>query len=92
VPITREELRRAGSDLTAGLTADQIDALTARLTCVAYPEDAVVVQEGGRDRTLYLVLEGEAEARRGGVLVARMLPGEYFGELACWSRRRAPRR
>ena len=81
VPITREELRRAGSDLTAGLTADQIDALTARLTCVAYPEDAVVVQEGGRDRTLYLVLEGEAEARRGGVLVARMLPGEYFGEL-----------
>ncbi len=81
MPITREELRRAGSDLTAGLTADQIDALTARLTCVAYPEDAVVVQEGGRDRTLYLVLEGEAEARRGGVLVARMLPGEYFGEL-----------
>lgn len=81
MPISRDELRRAGGELTEGLTPDQIDALTARLTCEAFAEDAVVVQEGGRDRTLYLVLEGEAEASRGGVVVARMLPGEYFGEL-----------
>lgn len=81
MPITRDELRRAGGELTDGLTPDQIDALTERLTCEAFSEDAVVVQEGGRDRTLYLVLEGEAEASRGGVVVARMLPGEYFGEL-----------
>lgn len=81
MPISRDELRRAGGELTEGLTPDQIDALTERLTCEAFAEDAVVVQEGGRDRTLYLVLEGEAEASRGGVVVARMLPGEYFGEL-----------
>ena len=81
MPISRDELRRAGGELTEGLTPDQVDALTERLTCVAYPEGTVVVQEGARDRTLYLVLEGEAEASRGGVLVARMLPGEYFGEL-----------
>jgi uridine kinase len=81
VPISRDELRRAGGELTEGLSPEQIDALTERLTCEAFAEDVVVVQEGGRDRTLYLVLEGEAEASRGGVAVARMLPGEYFGEL-----------
>ena len=81
MPISRDELRRAGGELTEGLTPEQIDALTERLTCEAFAEDVVVVQEGGRDRTLYLVLEGEAEASRGGVAVARMLPSEYFGEL-----------
>ncbi len=81
MPISRDELRRAGGELTEGLSPEQIDALTERLTCEAFAEDVVVVQEGGRDRTLYLVLEGEAEASRGGVAVARMLPGEYFGEL-----------
>ncbi len=81
VSISPEDLRRLGGELTAGLSPDQVDALTERLTRLTYAEDAVVVQEGGRDRTLYLVLEGEAEASRGGVVVTRILPGEYFGEL-----------
>ena len=80
--ISEADLARCGRALTAGLPAEQAAALVARMECVAFDDGAVVVQEGGRDRTLYLVVDGEAEASRGGVVVARMLPGEYFGELS----------
>ncbi|MBK9034607.1 MAG: cyclic nucleotide-binding domain-containing protein [Myxococcales bacterium] len=45
------------------------------------PDGAVVVREGDGDRTMYVILDGVAEARRGDVTLARLLPGQHFGEL-----------
>jgi CRP-like cAMP-binding protein len=42
----------------------------------------VLVREGRRGSELYVIVEGEAQVARGGVRVATLKPGDYFGELA----------
>ncbi|MBK9031035.1 MAG: cyclic nucleotide-binding domain-containing protein [Myxococcales bacterium] len=56
-------------------------AVAARLRRLEVPDGAVVVREGDGDRTMYVILDGVAEARRGDVTLARLLPGQHFGEL-----------
>jgi uridine kinase len=82
VPIAVAELARCAPALIEVFTADQAEALAAHLTCLHLAANAVVVTEGARDRTMYVVVDGEAVARRGGVEVARMRAGEHFGELS----------
>jgi uridine kinase len=82
VPIAVAELARCAPALIEVFTADQAEALAAHLTCLHLAANAVVVTEGARDRTMYVVIDGEAVARRGGVEVARMRAGEHFGELS----------
>lgn len=82
MPIAVAELARCAPALIEVFTADQAEALAAHLTCLHLAANAVVVTEGARDRTMYVVIDGEAVARRGGVEVARMRAGEHFGELS----------
>ena len=42
----------------------------------------VLVQQGDPERSMYVILEGEVNVQRDGVLLARLGPGEHFGELA----------
>lgn len=42
----------------------------------------VLVREGQRGNELFVLVEGEAEVTRGGRHLARLGPGDYFGELA----------
>ncbi len=54
---------------------------------VAAPVDTVLVQEGERADTFFVLLDGEASVRRKGTAVrsrriATLGPGSYFGELA----------
>jgi CRP-like cAMP-binding protein len=41
-----------------------------------------VVSEGAGGDTFFLILDGTAAVRRGGAEVARLGPGQYFGEMA----------
>jgi CRP/FNR family cyclic AMP-dependent transcriptional regulator len=41
-----------------------------------------LVTEGRVGHEFFLILEGEAQVRRGGEPVAALRPGDYFGELA----------
>lgn len=45
------------------------------------PEGEVIVREGESTRSMYVVLEGEAEVRRNHMRLQPMVPGEHFGEL-----------
>lgn len=45
------------------------------------PHDVLVAQESA-DRSMFLVLEGEVSVRRDGTELARLGPGEHFGELS----------
>ncbi len=45
------------------------------------PEDALVEQDSP-ERAMYLVLEGQVSVRRDGLELARLGPGEHFGELS----------
>jgi CRP-like cAMP-binding protein len=47
-----------------------------------YEVDDVIVQEGGRTETLFVILEGTARIVRGGRTIARRVPGEFFGEIS----------
>src|SRR6185436_18649934 len=42
----------------------------------------VVFREGDRGDRVHLVLRGRAQARRGDAVLAQLLPGQFFGELA----------
>jgi len=57
----------------------RIAAVVKELHC---PEGDVVVTEGDSDAGMYVILEGEADAQRGGIHLATMRPGELFGEVA----------
>jgi hypothetical protein len=46
------------------------------------PGGALITREGHMERELYIVLKGEVEVIRGSEAVARLGPGEVFGEMA----------
>ena len=57
--------------------------LIARVTEELIVEPGVdVVEQGTPGNQLYLIVEGEADVIRDGRKVARLEPGQYFGELA----------
>jgi CRP/FNR family transcriptional regulator, cyclic AMP receptor protein len=47
-----------------------------------YPEGAVIAKEGGPGDAFFVILEGQAEVRRGGKRVAALWPGDFFGEIS----------
>jgi uridine kinase len=67
---------------TPALAPGVRDRLGRWLEPVDVPAGATVVEQGGRDRDLYVCLGGEAVVSRGGVEMERLGPGAWFGELA----------
>src|SRR5262245_46041527 len=50
-------------------------------------EGATIVRQGTRGETVFVMLEGTARVIRGGRTVARLSPGDFFGEIAVLDRR-----
>jgi CRP/FNR family cyclic AMP-dependent transcriptional regulator len=68
------------------LTADELQAIAAHAITRAFPKNAVILSEGDRTDTLYVILEGRvkiyvADAQGKEVMFLTQGPGEYFGEL-----------
>ena len=60
-----------------------LDRVIATAKQRSFDEGATMVREGDPGaRGFYLILSGSAEVRKGGEAVARMGPGEFFGEMA----------
>jgi CRP-like cAMP-binding protein len=47
-----------------------------------YREGSEFVREGARSEQLFVILEGRARVRRRGRTVARLGPGDFFGEIS----------
>jgi CRP-like cAMP-binding protein len=74
------------SPLFEGLARKQL-VLLARLTDdVESPAGTVLCKEGERGREFFVIIEGEAEVRRGGKHLAMIGSGEFFGEIALLER------
>jgi CRP-like cAMP-binding protein len=51
------------------------------------PPETFVVKHGEKGIGFYLILEGHVQVRRGGRSIARLGPGDFFGELALFDDR-----
>ncbi|MCB9739775.1 MAG: cyclic nucleotide-binding domain-containing protein [Deltaproteobacteria bacterium] len=86
----REERMRSGlhqalrgpHGLDALLEPDAFDALMARWTDHRLHEGEVIIREGDVADRFYVVHHGSVVVRRDGVEIARLGPGECFGEIA----------
>jgi len=68
--------------LFAALSKRELGALLRQADHLRFPARYQVVREGGSGDEFWLVIEGELTVQRGGDAVARLGPGDYFGELA----------
>jgi len=65
----------------ASLTDRQLRSLAKSAKVIAYPANTRVVKQGEPGIGLYLLLSGEAEVRQGARSLARLGPGQFFGEM-----------
>jgi CRP/FNR family cyclic AMP-dependent transcriptional regulator len=68
------------------LTADELRAISAHAQTRAFPRNAVVLNEGDRTDSLYIILEGRVKAFVADtdgkeVVLSTQGAGEYFGEM-----------
>jgi CRP-like cAMP-binding protein len=73
--------------MLAGLSKRQLRRLLDRTSPHDYAEGATIVRQGARGETVFVLLEGTARVVRGGRTVARLSPGDFFGEIAVLDRR-----
>jgi CRP-like cAMP-binding protein len=75
-----ELLAKAG--LFADVDADGMARIAARAVEVDFPPDHVIARQGEIGTGFFVVVTGGARVVRDGELVARIGPGEFFGELS----------
>jgi len=79
VPGVAEQLGRA--PILAGLSERQLRSLAKSVKVIAYPANATIVKQGEPGIALYILLRGEVEVRQGARALAKLGPGQFFGEL-----------
>lgn len=68
--------------LFAGLSKKELGVLLRQADHLRFPARYRVVREGAAGEEFWMVIEGELTVHRGGDMVARLGPGDYFGELS----------
>ncbi len=77
----REELI-AACPLFAGLDAGGMAAVAKAAVEVEFPADRTIARQGEVGSGLFIVAEGSVRVVRDGETIARVGPGEFFGELS----------
>jgi CRP-like cAMP-binding protein len=71
-----------GTALFAGFTDRQIEGVLTVGKERRFAAGEQVIRQGDDAVGFYLVVEGSAEVRSGGAVLARLGPGDFFGEMA----------
>ena len=71
-----------GCPLFTGLGAGDLAAVAAVAIEVEFPADRVIAREGEIGPGFFIVVDGRVKVVRSGTTVARLGPGEFFGELS----------
>src|SRR5205807_8020040 len=77
---TIAELKRV--PLFSGLDRKELEMLGHLLKERRYQAGATMVEAGSAGHGLYVIIEGRALVRKDGRTVARLGPGDFFGEVA----------
>ena len=72
----------ASTPLFSALNARELRQVLQVTEVEQYIDRQVIVREGEQGEQLYIVLSGQVEVTRSGAPVARLDPGEHFGEMA----------
>lgn len=67
--------------LFSTLTGRHLRSLTKAAKVVSFPASSPIVRQGDPGDSLYLLLRGGAEVRRGDRTLSRIGPGQFFGEM-----------
>jgi CRP/FNR family cyclic AMP-dependent transcriptional regulator len=65
-----------------GLTKGQLRQIRDLTEEVRYMPGASIVREGSPGDSFYVIVEGEAKVQRRGRTLAKLLPGDFFGEIS----------
>jgi len=68
--------------LFAGLPKRHLRAVAGIATEEEFLEKSTIAEEGTPGDDFYVIVEGQATVTRGGKRVTRLLPGDFFGEIA----------
>jgi CRP/FNR family cyclic AMP-dependent transcriptional regulator len=68
--------------LFAGLSKRHLRKLADRADEVDFVEKEVIVEAGQSGGTFYVILQGEAKVMRNGKTMAKLEPGDFFGEIS----------
>ena len=72
----------ARSPLFEGLSKKELAELAKSTDDLEVPAGKVLCREGDLGREFFVIVDGEAEVRKGGRKVDTMGPGDFFGEIA----------
>ena len=88
MPLTRDQkIEMLGSmPLFQGVDADDLGGIADRTVEVDYAPDGVIVREGEIGTGFFVIVDGMVRVVRDGEVVARLGPGEFFGELSVLDR------
>ena len=78
----RSAVALSGVPLFSGFSKRHFKLLVESTDEVVFSSGETMVEEGLLGETLFVVLEGQAKVVRGGRTVARIVPGDFFGELS----------
>ena len=78
-------LRR--SALLGGLKDRELKRLAQLAKLRSIAKDSTVVKRGDKGIGFYVILSGAVQVRKGSTVVARLGPGDFFGELALFDDR-----
>jgi CRP-like cAMP-binding protein len=76
----------AGCPLFKGIDADGLAMLAELATSVDFPAGHVIARQGEIGTGFFVIVDGGVRVVRDGTVVARLGPGEFFGELSVLDR------
>jgi CRP-like cAMP-binding protein len=76
----------AGCPLFKGIDADGLAKLAELATSVDFPAGHVIARQGEIGTGFFVIVSGSVRVVRDGAVVARLGPGEFFGELSVLDR------
>jgi CRP-like cAMP-binding protein len=72
----------AGCPLFGGVTPDDLAAIGDRALEVDFPADHVIARQGEIGTGFFVIVDGTARVVRDGQELARLGPGDFFGEMS----------
>lgn len=68
--------------LMAGLPHSDLEQLAKKVIEVRHNQGAEIIKEGTSGSSVFLIIEGLCEVRRGANRIRELKPGEFFGEIS----------